>query len=377
MIYNYLNMEKITRYYLFVLITLCFINCKKDHTNKNVIYLSAAETSVTTSLTADSTGAELAITAKAAQQVTQPVTANIVIDTSLIANYNQLTGKHYSALPQGSYELTSNNVTINAGANVSDAISLKILSTKDFKDGFTYLLPITIKGADGLPVLSASGTLYVIVNRVIISTVASLTNNYFTVDFSKNNDALKTMSSISYETRVMVNQFQSANPYISSIMGIEENFLLRFGDVSIQPNQLQMAGGLTATNVPGSFSTGTWYHIAAVYNGTQLKIYVNGQLSATKDAVRTVDITSGFYFGRSANGRPLNGAISEARVWSKVLTQAEIINGMCGIDPASPGLVGYWKFNEGTGNIAHDISGNGHDATANGTVTWIPNIRCN
>ena len=162
-------------------------------------------------------------------------------------------------------------------------------------------------------------------------------------------------------------------------MGIEENFLLRFGDVTVKPNQLQMAGGLTATNVSMEFATGTWYHIAAVYNGSQLKIYVNGGEVATKTANRTVDLTSalGFYFGYSASGRLLDGAISEARVWSKALTKAEIINGMCGIDPATPGLEGYWKFNETSGNIAYDISGKGHNATATSALVRIPNVRCN
>lgn len=36
---------------------------------------------------------------------------------------------------------------------------------------------------------------------------------------------------------------------------------------------------------------------------------------------------------------------------------------------ATSGLVGYWKFDEGSGNIAHDSSGNGNDGTIN-TATW-------
>ncbi len=365
----------------FLILAVSFIGCRQESLNPNVVYLAAAETSIATSLTADSTGGEMAITAKSSQRVSTPVTAIVEADTELIAAYNALTGKHYSPLPKGSYELTGNSVVIQPGSNISDAVKLKILSTKDFKDGTSYLVPVTIKSVNNLHILEASKTIFVEVNRVIIATVASLAGNYFKVDFSTNNESLKAMNTISYEVRVMVNQFQAASPYISSLMGIEENFLLRFGDVTVQPNQLQMAGGLTATNVPMQFSTGTWYHLAAVYDGAQLKIYVNGELAATKAAARTVDLTStnsgGFHFGYSAGGRLLNGAISEARIWSRVLTQAEIVNGMCGIDPASQGLVGYWKFNEGTGNTAFDISGNGRDAVANKNVTWIPNIRCN
>jgi hypothetical protein len=35
------------------------------------------------------------------------------------------------------------------------------------------------------------------------------------------------------------------------------------------------------------------------------------------------------------------------------------------------GLVGYYPLDEGTGNIAHDMSGNGHDGTLNNGITWI------
>jgi hypothetical protein len=35
------------------------------------------------------------------------------------------------------------------------------------------------------------------------------------------------------------------------------------------------------------------------------------------------------------------------------------------------GLVGYYPLNEGTGTIAHDLSGQGHDGTLNNGITWI------
>jgi hypothetical protein len=37
------------------------------------------------------------------------------------------------------------------------------------------------------------------------------------------------------------------------------------------------------------------------------------------------------------------------------------------------GLVGYWKFDEGSGNIAHDYSGNGNDGTIYG-ASWTEGI---
>jgi len=42
--------------------------------------------------------------------------------------------------------------------------------------------------------------------------------------------------------------------------------------------------------------------------------------------------------------------------------------------PLDDGLVGYWSFNEGSGTIAHDYSGNGNDGTINGGATWVAGI---
>jgi len=39
-------------------------------------------------------------------------------------------------------------------------------------------------------------------------------------------------------------------------------------------------------------------------------------------------------------------------------------------EAADPDLVGYWKFDETSGNIAFDSSGNGNDGTLNGDPQW-------
>ncbi|WP_346086771.1 DUF1735 and LamG domain-containing protein [Sphingobacterium ginsenosidimutans] len=354
--------------------------CKSDEVNTNSVYLTLAEVNNTARLTVDNTGGAQAFTVTATQPTARAVTAQIAVDTTLIAAYNQRFGTAYQALPQGSYALSANEVQIQPGMTVSDAVSLRVNGTELFEVGKAYMMPVTVRNVSGIPLIESSRTLYLIINQVTITTAASLNGNYFKVDFSQNNDALKAMPAITMETRIMVNRFQAGSPFISSIMGIEETFLLRFGDVTVQPNQLQVSGGPTSTNVNFTFNTGTWYHIAAVYDGSQLKVYVDGVLLATTTASRTVDLTNmwedGFHFGRSARGRGLNGAISEARIWSRALTQAEVSNGKCGIDPASAGLIGYWKFNAAEGRTVRDISGHNRDAVAASTIQWVPNVRC-
>ena len=38
---------------------------------------------------------------------------------------------------------------------------------------------------------------------------------------------------------------------------------------------------------------------------------------------------------------------------------------------SAPGLIAYWNFDEGNGNIAHDVTNNGYNGTLNGEVSWI------
>jgi hypothetical protein len=59
--------------------------------------------------------------------------------------------------------------------------------------------------------------------------------------------------------------------------------------------------------------------------------------------------------------------------WARALTMQEIINGQTGqgqvLGATTNGLVGYWNFDEGSGTVAADSSGNGNNGTITG-ATW-------
>ena len=70
------------------------------------------------------------------------------------------------------------------------------------------------------------------------------------------------------------------------------------------------------------------------------------------------------YFTYTNNGYHLgNTMYSEMRLWNKARSQKEIMNNMYSCDPATPGIVFYFKFNEGEGCLFHDATGNGYDVT--------------
>ena len=65
--------------------------------------------------------------------------------------------------------------------------------------------------------------------------------------------------------------------------------------------------------------------------------------------------------------------MGEVRLWNKALTAEEIAseNHFYKIDPASDGLVAYWKFDDNAkGKTVKDYTGNGFDLKTEREVNW-------
>src|SRR5690242_21318566 len=56
------------------------------------------------------------------------------------------------------------------------------------------------------------------------------------------------------------------------------------------------------------------------------------------------------------------------------LTLTALVTGAVGLCAQTLPPVAYWTFDEGTGNMAHEASGNGHDATLQGGAGWTTGI---
>jgi len=71
-----------------------------------------------------------------------------------------------------------------------------------------------------------------------------------------------------------------------------------------------------------------WVHIAGVYDGNQVKCYVNGRLSAssTEGALILLSDTNDLAIGNraDANNRAFEGAVDDARVYNYALTNAKV-----------------------------------------------------
>jgi hypothetical protein len=70
-----------------------------------------------------------------------------------------------------------------------------------------------------------------------------------------------------------------------------------------------------------------WYHIAGVYDGSTVKIYVNGNLE--KEVSKTGDqatSTNNILIGARIPGGYFNGIIDNPRIWNIALTAEQILN---------------------------------------------------
>jgi hypothetical protein len=117
-----------------------------------------------------------------------------------------------------------------------------------------------------------------------------------------------------------------------------------------------------------------WVHIAEVWDGTNVLVYVNGQLKitaagtggttalATAQSILTIGCNP-------SNSQCFNGLFDELRVWNVARTATDIQNSykkpLVGNET---GLVGYWKFDEASGTTAADAVTAGSHTAHGGTL---------
>ena len=133
------------------------------------------------------------------------------------------------------------------------------------------------------------------------------------------------------------------------------------------------SGGSTSINYLAPVQTNQWYHMAGVRKASGAsELYINGQLQLVDDSPVTTPSTSAdpVTIGYAGFHTYHKGQIDEVKIWNVARTQAEIQSGLYNkLTGNEQGLVAYWDFDEGTGNIAYDKTGNGHNANRN-TATW-------
>lgn len=304
----------------------------------------------------------------------------LVYDTAVVNEYNRLNETPYASLPQESFSLSSEETTIEAGTSVSTPITLTVPPYSEAlkASGKKYAIGFRLENTSGnASVLPSGSKIVYILDQVVIQPVVVLDQgHYVSQNLVKNYPLTEWTVEMNINKHVLYTEVGRGNNQAIFGAGPDEIYI-RFGDAPIEGNRLQIKTQGTQMNSLALFNEHTWYHLAFVCTGTKLYLYVNGQLDNSMDLpgkttnVNSINICSPstYWLG--------NAMYSEVRFWQRARSQAEIANNMYACDPTTPGLITYYKMNEGEGYSFRDASGNGNNAETNGQAVpeWIQDVR--
>jgi hypothetical protein len=171
---------------------------------------------------------------------------------------------------------------------------------------------------------------------------------------------LQLTDSITIEAWISFEEGGLGNPAIVS-KGLENPDYEVFLDTNLQSTTIGMSLDPVGTIMSQTvLDAGTWYHIAFTYDGSNIKLYINGALDKTQTGSGLINTsTTSLYMAKQGNpiDHRYKGALDELRIWNIARLQNEIIQDLNKeLTGSEKGLVGYWKFNEEDGTKAYDAT---------------------
>ena len=120
------------------------------------------------------------------------------------------------------------------------------------------------------------------------------------------------------------------------------------------------------------------YHIAVVLSNNQVKWYLNNELIEVDDNIifSNLELTSTelVHIGYANTLYPstmYKGLIDELSLWNIQLTESQLQNNVYQNNDIAEGMIAYWKFDQGSGNIVNDYSGNQWHGNIIGVSNWV------
>ncbi|NNK81148.1 MAG: T9SS type A sorting domain-containing protein [Flavobacteriales bacterium] len=105
-------------------------------------------------------------------------------------------------------------------------------------------------------------------------------------------------------------------------------------------------------------NTDTWYHVAAVLDNGEARIYINGSQVGSTSCPNAASSSAQLHIGESSGfaGRVFEGRLDEIRLWNIVRSEQEIVdNATVDLADDTPGLVAYLKMDEVEGTTATNL----------------------
>lgn len=362
---------------VFGLALFAFAGCDdaKNDVIENRIYISEAApsdkfTQQTVNLTV--TGKmKTTLHVRLAQPVEQEIKVLLSLAPEAVEKYNRTNGTSYLALPE-TYLTFNKEVTIPANTLSSDAVEIEI-DEFPTDDGNAYCVPICIASTDA-PVATAqsAGHLIYLLTTPLMQTVPTMNSSVKPAGAGGWGIATSewTLEGWIWMSKLTMNN----QAFFSAGVSKGTEIYIRFGDANVPNNKIQIKTGGSQFNTNQSFSPQTWYHVAFVYGDGKCRIYVNGEEDNSYDistdyVIENLSLcSSGSYFVADAK-------MAQIRFWKKALSGNAIKDAMNrAVAPDSDGLFGYWKLDEGSGDVYYDATSNHYDLTCSSSPRWLGEI---
>ena len=127
-----------------------------------------------------------------------------------------------------------------------------------------------------------------------------------------------------------------------------------------------------------------WHHVAVVFDEGTVRFFVDGELDGSLEVGASIGRGEGvvrygfwgigseaFTFDGATNvGTNANCRLAEGRIWSVARDEGDLKWRLRRLQGDEPGLVGYWRFDEGAGTTVFDGTGNGYHGYFRGGTGW-------
>ncbi len=206
----------------------------------------------------------------------------------------------------------------------------------------------------------------IIVQSPILGTTAGTRLQFDGADdyiLINNNQTVKPLSNFTIESWVRISNAVGSSSLYSLDSSLNDTSLtININGLTPQV-VIKTTNGYLSVNSSKLLNFNSWAHLALVYSGTSLRLFVNGQIGI--DTALTGDVVSSgrpIYIGRRAGlGAAFNGGLENYQYWNTALSTAEIRLNMHRkrMPMSNANIMQMLRFDDGVGaSIMGDLSGN-------------------
>ena len=339
---------------LFLGLTACQEKLDNDNSNSlgnlSAVYMNDNNVNVSFAKSTESGSTKFEIRMSNLRDRNETIT---IAATDFFPEYNEKNTTNYKMLPASEYELYEEGNTANKSTNGSLNITLKPgqtavqvgvkvrpLNENNFPMGVKYAIPLRIVSAS-LPILSNKDVV-VSLSRPFKTSVAKIKQGYALG--VKVADNIQASDEFTIQGMFLFEEFHSYNN-TNVNMSLFQGEMLPYTRIDAGKIQVKNGGGDSPDDwaETSDIAIKKWVQITFTYKDSFLKLYINGKLVKTYQRP-SLKVSPGMRINieNTQTSYSANRYFREFRLWNRVLTDAEIADGLyLPVDPDSKGLVVY------------------------------------